>query len=296
VFKELAPLARIAPVSLTLFDSGDGKLRVIITQKKSDDDDHVPLNLAVTGTPEELDAELPLAIAEGAAMPDKSVKEQVGDQVAAAKVVTEEADGDKVPKGSVAGSSFGKSKKTVKKPAKVKAVPRATAREKKALKANVRSPKTPKLTPLIKPAITPRIDQIADAKPHAIKPGKKSKDEKAADKRAACLADLETAVQKFGADVTRAQFKSMKPASGRSFESLWGSWDKFKEERAKPLITPNGDSRPAGADGQIDPLKTGPGTEHGAGGGESGPAAVPKTSEAAPAAAPAKTGAQLDIF
>lgn len=80
MFKELFPIVERAPLMLLITREGD-KLRVATTQKKGEKDDFVPLNLSILATPDELDRELPFAIAEGAAMLSAETAKSVGDQV-----------------------------------------------------------------------------------------------------------------------------------------------------------------------------------------------------------------------
>jgi PRTRC genetic system protein E len=124
MFKELFPIVERAPLMLMITKDGE-RLRVHITQKKDDKDDFTPLNLAIAATPEELDAELPMAIAEGAAMlseeKPKSIADQVKGQVEQAKDAAEE--GDKKPSKAKKAAPAPKRKVAApKKPAASKAV------------------------------------------------------------------------------------------------------------------------------------------------------------------------------
>jgi upstream activation factor subunit UAF30 len=144
MFKELFALTERAPVLLLLARDGD-KLRVNLTRKTDKDEKDVPLSLSILATPEELDAELPLALAEGFALSEASKKAvSVADQV----------------KGQVAAAAADETK-----PVKKKHVP-ATRQKKQAAKAKKAAaksaPKTkkqaaqrPAIAPLIKPIGTP---------------------------------------------------------------------------------------------------------------------------------------------
>lgn len=100
--------------------------------------------------------------------------------------------------------------------------PKPAAKQPVAKAAKKLTPTTAVITPRITPLIYP--DKPAAAKP-------KAADAKALLKREACLRDLDTAIKIYGADVTRKQFAAIEPASGRSFETAFGSWDEFKAER-----------------------------------------------------------------
>ncbi len=160
MFKELFPIVERAPLMLMITKDGE-RLRVHITQKKDDKDDFTPLNLAIAATPEELDAELPMAIAEGAAMlsdeKPKSIADQVKGQVEQAKDAAEE--GDKKPsKAKKAAPAPRKKVAAPKKPATSKPVKRAKpAKAPKPGKGKKReagdaaaAPATPQITPLLK--------------------------------------------------------------------------------------------------------------------------------------------------
>lgn len=216
MFRELKDFAVAAPVSLTIFPAGD-ELRVVITQKQNGSE-HVPLSLAVTGTAEELDRDLPLAIAESRAIPTKSVKEQVSEQARAQASATaggaedDDAAGDQTP-----------SKTQTRKPAKQKARPQRPAPRKPA--------RTPTITPLVKPE-APKPDKKAEPKGAATPtPGSRAA-EKLAAKREACLADLTTAMAKHGSQVTRAQYAALKTKTGRGYETAFGGWTQFLEAHA----------------------------------------------------------------
>lgn len=143
MFKTLAQQAAISPVTLTLFDAGDGALRVIIAQKRSaDDKSHAPLNLAITGTPDELDAELPLALAEAAAAPTRTIAEQVKAQ--AASIAADEDDDEP------AGNTKAAKKKTVSKKAVTKPTAKANAAAKTVQARDISA--KPKAKASIKPA------------------------------------------------------------------------------------------------------------------------------------------------
>lgn len=172
MFKELFPIVERAPLMLMITKDGE-RLRVHITQKKDDKDDFTPLNLAIAATPEELDAELPMAIAEGAAMlsdeKPKSIADQVKGQVEQAKDAAEE--GDKKPsKAKKAAPAPRKKvappkKPAASKPAKPAKVPkpgkgkkpsrseamRAAYQKKREAEGTAAAPATPQITPLLKP-------------------------------------------------------------------------------------------------------------------------------------------------
>lgn len=154
MFKELFPIVERAPLMLMITKDGD-RMRVHITQKKDDKDDFTPLNLAIAATPEELDAELPMAIAEGAAMlsdeKPKSIADQVKGQVEQAKDAAEE--GDKKPsKAKKAAPTPRKKVAAPKKPAS-KPAKQAKPKAKKPGKGKPSrsEPATPQITPLLKP-------------------------------------------------------------------------------------------------------------------------------------------------
>ncbi len=83
MFKELFALAERAPVLLLCSREAD-KLRVNLMRKQDKDEKAVPLSISILATPEELDAELPLALSEGLAMTEAPTKApSVADQVKA---------------------------------------------------------------------------------------------------------------------------------------------------------------------------------------------------------------------
>lgn len=213
MFKELDSFARTAPVTFTIFPADNDQLRVVITQKKEEDDDHIPLNLVVTGSPDELDRDLPLAIAESSAIPAKSVKDQVAAQAAANHAAGE--DDDKTPARSTSKKKSAGTKRKVEAKKPVKKSPEPT--------------KTPVITPLIKPLEEKRPAQAA-------KPAASGRGDKKEAKKAAALQDLQAAIAVHGDNVTRKQFAATNPASGRSFETLFGGWDSFREAGLAPKI------------------------------------------------------------
>ncbi len=88
MFKELYALTERGPVLMLAAREGE-RLRVNLHRKQDEDEKAAPLSISILATPEELDAELPLALAEGFAMNESpakapSVSEQVKAQVAAA--------------------------------------------------------------------------------------------------------------------------------------------------------------------------------------------------------------------
>ena len=164
MFKELFPIAERGQLLLVITRDGE-RLRVHITQKKTEDDDFTPLNLALAATPEELDAELPMAIAEGAAMlsaeKSKSITEQVKGQVEQAKEAEEAGDKKSSTKTKVTQkkpaaaakkpATPAKAKKPAapKPPAKAKATPKKKRAQGKATAADAATASTPQITPLL---------------------------------------------------------------------------------------------------------------------------------------------------
>ena len=213
MFKTLSRFTEGSTVHVAIFAAGEGRLRAIISQKPDDaDSDKKPLSLAVTGTPEELDTELPLALAESVAAPAKSVTDQVKEQQAEAAT---EAN-DKPDTGKLAAKTAAK--------ASTKAAPKTPV--KKPVKTPVKKAEKPA------PAAAPVIQPLYPEKPKAAAPKKatKSADRQEA-KRAACLADLNDALAKHGDNLTRRLFAA-EAKTGRSFETVFGSWEKFLDARA----------------------------------------------------------------
>lgn len=221
MFKTLSRFTEGSTVHVAIFAAGEGRLRAIISQKPDDaDSDKKPLSLAVTGTPEELDTELPLALAESVAAPAKSVTDQVKEQQAEAAT---EAN-DKPDTGKLAAKTAAK--------ASAKAAPKTPV--KKPVKTPV---KTPGKMPVKKaekpaPAAAPVIQPLYPEKPKAAAPKKATKStERQESKRADCLADLNDALAKHGDNLTRRLFAA-EAKTGRSFETVFGSWEKFLDARA----------------------------------------------------------------
>lgn len=149
MFKELFALTERAPVML-LLTREDGKLRVNLTRKQDKNEKDGPISISILAAPDELDNELPLALAEGLAIKDvaaPSVADQVRSQV----------------------SSAGE---------KDDATPKATAKRKRA--AKTKPPKAPKKakpapakkkpTPTPKPAPAPKPKKPAKGTPLAPSP------------------------------------------------------------------------------------------------------------------------------
>lgn len=111
MFTTLAPYAQHSIVEVKLIAEGD-KLRAHINRKRDNENDEEVISLSLIGTPEELDIELPLALAEHllATAAPKSVAEQVKEQVEASR-----KDEDETP------ATPAKAKKAAAAPRKVKA-------------------------------------------------------------------------------------------------------------------------------------------------------------------------------
>lgn len=240
MFKTLAQQAAISPVTLTIFDINDfGLLRVIITQKKSESDkSHVPLNLAITGTPDQLDTELPLALAEAAAAPTRTIAEQVKAQ--AASIAADEDDDNETPAKRKPGAAMvkkaaeiAKEKKTAQAVAKATAKANAAAKKVQARDISAKPKAKASIKPAAKmavPVIEPLIKKPAATA--ATPAPKKTAAEIKAEKGADCLADLRAAIAAHGAAVTRKQYAAM-AKTGRSFETVFGAWETFKAAAEK---------------------------------------------------------------
>lgn len=148
MFKTLSSVAEHGPVHVIVSREGDaGKLRVIITRRAGEEKEAcTPLSLSILAAAEELDAELPLALAEGLAMsdaPTPTVAEQVKAQTVRTLVKPEvvEMKGEEKP----APKAGRKARAKVPKEPKTK-------RALKAKAERVRAPAvTPAITPLVKP-------------------------------------------------------------------------------------------------------------------------------------------------
>ena len=152
MFKELAALAQHSPLLLLVSREGE-KLRVNLTRKADEDEKTTALSLSILATAEELDAELPLALAEGLAMSDApaatpTVTDQVKSQVAAT------SSGDDGVVEPVVKKMRATKAKRVRRFRVKKAPPKpvATAPKKRARKGAAASTV---ITPLIKPEPSP---------------------------------------------------------------------------------------------------------------------------------------------
>lgn len=199
MFKELAPIARRAPIAIMIITEGD-HLRVTIQQKADKlKDGAIPLAISVAQTPEVLDAELPGAIelASNTAQSAESVLDQVRKQTERA---TEAAKAAGVKKAE-------KTKRSVRKPAKA------------AVKRKSAGPK-PKKTPAAQPAKKPTAEK--STKHIASKPNKDQ-----------CIADYHAyAAAHPGEPIKREPFMKGS-ATGRRFERLFGNWEKFVKAALK---------------------------------------------------------------
>ncbi|MBL8518225.1 MAG: hypothetical protein JNM76_14785 [Betaproteobacteria bacterium] len=142
-------------------------------------------------------------------------------------------------------------------PAGKPAKPAAAAKSKTAKK------NSPVMTPVITPPIRPIGESIdvahAQAAHSQSAPAATSRaEEKLAEKREACLADLAAAVAKHGEDITRAQYAALKTKTGRSYETAFGGWTQFIAAR-KAGAEPTQPNTIAGMDVLKDkvPLKSG---------------------------------------
>ncbi len=258
MFKTLAPFAADAPVTIIISPSGD-RLHAFITQNKEKTDN--ALDLSLIATAEELDTQLPLAIAEHLARPDKSVAEQVKDQVDAQQESADTKATTKKPAKKSAAKPAAK-KPAAKKPTPQKSKPAAPSKPKtpakprpaktsakptKAERKATRSAaaaaiKTPVQTPILEPLIKkPVAPAEAGAQPTPTTDRLKASLDRAvdaqADKRAACLTDLRNAIALHGEKVTRRQFAELSN-TGRSFERLFGSWENFRAALGKDMQKP----------------------------------------------------------
>ncbi len=205
MFKELDSLVRHAPLVIRITPEGEG-LRVMIHQKADDfanDAGEIPLALSVAGTAEQLDAELPAAIAAFTATASDSIAEQARKQAERAVAATPSAKAFAPAKAKV------KTKAAPKKPAPV---------HKKAAIAHTPKPKTNK------PAAAKPVKHIAS------KPTKED-----------CInAFVAYSVANPG-NIKREAFIKNNP-TGRRFERLFGNWDKFIAATTKAgTINPPGD-------------------------------------------------------
>lgn len=194
MFKALHELARSSPITLLIATEATTSLRVTVAQKSTSKG--VPLSISVVGTPEELDAELPGAIAAAAEDLKRPapVAEQVRSQVDAAKAAA--------PK---------------PKPAK-KAAPAKPARK---TKPAAKKKPTAKPKPAARPKPKPKA--LAPAKLRASRPGAE-----------ACIADYVALYSQLGANMNRETFME-KATTGRRFERVFGNWTKFVEAASQQL-------------------------------------------------------------
>jgi PRTRC genetic system protein E len=229
MFKTLAAFAATSPVIITIFPATDGEVRAFITQKK--DDSNFPrktIDLNITGTPEELDAQLPIAIAESFAAAPKTIAEQVASQAVQAE-----------PLNSSSGAAD--EAKTPETPRKQKTLKPATSEKMVA----------PKVTPLLDDEDESQDqDTSISADPEANMPEKarasktlkkaKKPEPNNSEKRQQCLDDLLALICVYGPRITRREYaKSAK--TGRSFERIFGTWEAFLKVALEIAPPPNGD-------------------------------------------------------
>ncbi len=136
MFKELAPLLRQRPVVLLLNPLEGDSLRVLVMPKKLNDTEDAALAtpVSVTGTPEELDEQLPTALTQfvGAHLELKSTLEIAKEEMAAA------AKAAKSKSTSKPGNATAASSKTAdKKPANAPAKPAEEKKPAPAITANL---------------------------------------------------------------------------------------------------------------------------------------------------------------
>ena len=249
MFKELHEIAKQAPIIIRIAPEGEG-LRVMIHQNAdsfSNDVGDIPLALSVVGTPEQLDTELPAAIAAFTATTNDSIAEQARKQ--AERAVAETA----------SAKAFA--------PAKAKAAPKKTA-------AKASPPAGKKAAPKKSAALVKRpAAKVKTPAPKAAKPVKHIPSKPTAED---CInAYLAYAVANPG-DIKREAFIKGNP-TGRRFERLFGNWEKFIAAAAKAgTLNPPGDNLT-----QPLPLETAPASEPAA----AAPARTGETAEAVPPAA-----------
>jgi PRTRC genetic system protein E len=195
MFAAIAAIARDTALTFTVTAEAD-RLHVIIAGK-GDKPRAFAQPVRVTGTPEELDAELPAQLAAYAA--------QVAAPATAIALPAPTAEGKSVTPKPAARKVAAK-KATAPKPAPraTKSPKSATKPPKAVMKVNVRAPKPAK----------------ADA-PRADLPGKPE-----------CLADLRALQTKHGAKLTRRKFIK-EAATGRRYEKLWKNFEAFCADGAQ---------------------------------------------------------------
>lgn len=199
MFKELQPLAEKSPIAMIISAEGDD-LRVIVTQKKAGSGR--PLSLSILARPEELDTDLPgaIATASGELAKPAPVADQVKTQVDAAR-------------------------------ASAKTPPRQSPAKPKAAK-----PKPAKRSPAPKPAKAKKTIKVKPAAPKkaVAAAGKKEPKLRASRPGAeACIADYLKLKPQYGDKLTRELFME-KAETGRRFERVFGNWSKFVEAAAAP--------------------------------------------------------------
>jgi len=221
MFQQLKPLVAQSPLAMQVAGEGD-QLRVTLQQKRAGKA-RAPLSLSILGTAEELDRDLPAAIAAAAAELTKPapVAAQVKTQVDAARASANESAKKNQPKPAKKKKPARPVKARPAKPAKAPPLKQAAKPKHKAKPAaRVKLPgkkNTPK-APHHPSPITHHSPSKAGVKHHASKPD-----------QAACIADYKAMQAKHGARLNRELFID-KSATGRRFERLWGmSWRKFIE-------------------------------------------------------------------
>lgn len=155
MFKTLAALAQHSPVHVVVSAEGD-KLRANINRKPDDEHDVEAISLSLLGTPEELDVELPLALAE--AFLKGEAPTSIADQVKA-QATAGEAEEPAVVKPEVEKLPRVKVRKAAARSAKPKAEkpPKAAKAEKpspapKARKRRTAATNTPEGSGAVAPA------------------------------------------------------------------------------------------------------------------------------------------------
>jgi len=219
-FKSLYEVAKHTALSMIITPQGE-RLRVIIMPKPGKDAKEASAlskPIEATGTPEELDAELPKALA--------AYSEKVNDLRAAISVPIDALDAAKAKAGKPKAA---KPPKAAKKPKAPKAAKPAKAPKPKA--PPQAKPKTP-----AKPGETRRP---SNSEHRALLRGNKTPTPRASlpgkDK---CLEDL-NAYLATGKDLARAPFiawaRKNGNKTGRRFEKLWAGWHEFIAGVSKPL-------------------------------------------------------------
>lgn len=136
MFKELAPLLRQRPVVLLLNPLEGDTLRVIVMPKKLNDTEDAALAtpVSVTGTPEELDEQLPGTLTQyvGAHLELKNTLQIAKDEMDAAAKAAKAKNTSKPGNATVAASKSGD-----KKPASVPAKPSEEKKPAPAMTANL---------------------------------------------------------------------------------------------------------------------------------------------------------------